>query len=173
VVRAAVGPEVEDIVYRFHLHRVRPAADAGYSERLERLAQTDMQVLLLDLADVAEKHVDLGVLYYGDGAWMQDATHRHGEFLVAFARRIGQSALATVIEDGLAQVAADPGLSPALRAPKERKYRSLVVPQSCRRRLWPFVAEGCVWLSRPSGWARTFQRLSGRLTAMAGGRQLS
>lgn len=166
-VRAAVGPEVEDIVYRFHLHRVAPAVDAGYRDRLERLAQTDMQVLLLELADMAEKHVDFGVLYYGDGAWVQDPTDRHGEFLVAFARRVGQPALATAIEDGIAQVAADPGLPPALRAPQERKYRTLVVPQSCRRRVWPIVAEGWVWLLRPSGWPRTFRRLKRRFTAMA------
>jgi len=165
-VRAAVGHDVEDIVYRFHLRRVRPMSGHGYRQSLERLAQTDMPVLLLDLADVLEKHIDSSVLYHGDGSWISGPVDRHGEFLVGLARRIGQPKLAIALEQRFAEVAADPGLPVVLRGPNERKHRTLVVPGSCRRRLYPILANYMRWLVRPSGWGRTLQRYSKRLTQL-------
>lgn len=167
-VREAMGHDVEDIVYRFHLRRVRPMSDDGYRQRLERLAQTDMPILLLDLADVLEKQVDSSVLYHGDGSWISDPIGRHGEFLVALARRVGQAGLAAALEERFAEVAADPGLPLVLRGPKERKHRALVVPGSCRRRLYPVLAKGMRWLVRPSGWGRTLRRFRRRCIGLMG-----
>jgi hypothetical protein len=167
-VRETVGSDVEDIVYRFHLRRVRPMSDDGYRERLERLAQTDIPILLLDLADALEKYVDGSVLYHGDGSWISDPVDRHGEFLVGLARRIGQPGLATALEQSFAEVAADPGLPMALRGSEERKHRTLVIPGSCRRRLYPVLAETMLWLVRPSGWGRTLRRYWLRFTRPMG-----
>jgi len=167
LVRVAVGDAVEEVIYRFHLRRVRPGVDGGYRQRLERLAQTDMQILLFDLADVLEKHVDSSVLYHGDGTWISDPIARHGDFLVDLARRVGQPVLATMLEERLADVAADPGLPPALRAPKERKHRVLVVPQSCRRRVYPILSNAVRWLVRPSRWMRTIRRYGQRFAGPA------
>ena len=166
-VREAVGHDVEDIVYRFHLRRVRPMLDDGYRQSLERLAQTDMAVLLLDLADVLEKHIDGSVLYHGDGSWIAGPVDRHGEFLVELARRIGQPKLATMLEQRFAEVAADPGLPVVLRGPPGRKHRALVVPRSCRRRVYPVMVKCMRWLARPSGWGRTLRRFTQRLKVHA------
>lgn len=117
LVRTAVGGAVEDVLYRFHTCRVRLDPDEGYRQRLARLAQLDNEVLLLDLADVVEKHVDSSVLYHGNGSWISDPIGRHDAFLVDIARRIGQPALAVMLERQFAEVAADPGLPHALRAP--------------------------------------------------------
>ena len=78
LVRTAVGGAVEDVLYRFHTCRVRLDPDEGYRQRLARLAQLDNEVLLLDLADVVEKHVDSSVLYHGNGSWISDPIGRHG-----------------------------------------------------------------------------------------------
>lgn len=109
LVRTAVGGAVEDVLYRFHTCRVRLDPDEGYRQRLARLAQLDNEVLLLDLADVVEKHVDSSVLYHGNGSWISDPIGRHDAFLVDIARRIGQPALAVMLERQFAEVAADPG----------------------------------------------------------------
>ena len=167
LVRTAVGGAVEDVLYRFHTCRVRLDPDEGYRQRLARLAQLDNEVLLLDLADVVEKHVDSSVLYHGDGSWISDPISRHDAFLVDIARRIGQPALAVMLERQFAEVAADPGLPHALRAPPERKYRELVVPQSCRRRLYPILSTGVQWLAHPGGWVRTFRRYGKRIAGLA------
>ena len=167
LVRDAVGDAVEDVVYRFHMRRVGLDVSDGYRRRLERLAQTDMQILLLDLADVVEKYVDSSVLYHGDGSWISEPISRHADFLVDIARRVGQPALATMLEQRFAEVAADPGLPVVLRAPQERKYLALVVPQSCRRRLYPILSKVVHWLARPSGWARTFRRYRQRFAGLA------
>ena len=164
-VREAVGHDVEEIVYRFHLRRVRPMLDDGYRQSVEHLAQTDMPVLLLDLADVLEKHIDSSVLYHGDGSWIAGPVDRHGAYLVGLARRIGQPKLAAALEQGFAAVAADPGLPAVLRGPQGRKYRTLVVPGSCRRRIYPVLVNAMRWLARPSGWGRTLRRFTQRLMA--------
>ncbi len=163
LVRTAVGDAVEDVVHRFHRFRVRLEPDEGYRQRLARLAQIDSQVLLLDLADVAEKHVDSSVLYHGNGTWISDPISRHSGFLVDIARQAGQPALAAMLEQGFAEVAADPGLPLALRAPRERKHRELVVPRSCRRRFYPILSTGVQWLAHPGGWVRTFRRYGKRI----------
>lgn len=167
LVRTAVGEAVEDVVYRFHRLRVRLDPDEGYRQRLVRLAQMDSQVLLLDLADVVEKHVDSSVLYHGDGSWISDPVSRHAGFLVDIARQAGQPALAAMLAQGFAEVAADPGLPEALRAPRERKHRELVVPPSCRRRLYPLLSAGAYWLAHPGGWARTFRRYGRRIAGLS------
>jgi hypothetical protein len=141
--------------------------DDGYRQSVERLAQTDLPVLLLDLADVLEKHIDGSVLYHGDGSWIAGPVDRHDEFLVGLARRIGQPRLAAALEQGFAEVAADPGLPVVLRGPQERKHRTLVVPGSCRRRVYPVLANYLRWLAHPGGWGRTLRRLMQRLSVQA------
>jgi hypothetical protein len=162
LVRQAVGDAVEDVLYRFHLNRVRLDASEGYRQRIERLAKTDMQVLLLDLADVVDKCVDSSVLYHGDGRWIAEPIGRHDGFLVDIARQVGQPALATMLQQLFAEVAADPGLPLAFRAPAERKYQELVVPQSCRRRIYPVLSNYVRLLVRPSRWVRAYRRYSQR-----------
>ena len=166
LVRDAVGDAVEDVLYRFRLHRVGLDVSDGYRQRLERLAQADIQILLLDLADVVEKHVDSGVLYHGDGYWISEPISRHGDFLVDIARRVGQPALATMFERRFAEVASDPGLPLVLRAPKERKYLELVVPQSCSRRVYPILSNSVRWLARPGGWVRALRRYRRRFAGL-------
>jgi hypothetical protein len=167
VVRQAVGDSIEALVYRFHRRRVRLDPGEGYRQRLDRLAEVDPLVLLLDLADVVEKHVDGSVLYHGDGEWITTPVAQHGPHLIELASRVGQPRLARMLEDGFATVARDPGLPAALRAPRDRKHLTLVVPRSCRRRWIPLVAKGMRWLAQPRGWARTLRRLRQRFAVSA------
>jgi hypothetical protein len=140
LVRTAVGGAVEDVLYRFHTCRVRLDPDEGYRQRLARLAQLDNEVLLLDLADVVEKHVDSSVLYHGNGSWISDPIGRHDAFLVDIARRIGQPALAVMLERQFAGCRR-PGASARLACSTERKYRELVV----RSRAVAAFIRSCRW----------------------------
>ena len=167
VVQQAVGDRIEAIVHRFHRRRVRLNPGEGYRQRIDRLAAEDREVLLFDLADVIEKHVDGSVLYHGDGDWITTPVAQHGTYLIELAGQIGQPALARMLADGFAAVARDPGLPEALRAPRNRRHLVLVVPQSCRRRWIPQAAKIARWLLQPGGWARTLRRYRQRLAESA------
>lgn len=167
VVSRAVGVAVEDIVHRFHLSRVRLDTDDAYRPRIEGLARSQREVLLLELADIVEKHVDASVLFHGDGTWISEPVRRHHEFLVEHARRIGEPLLATMLEQRFADVAAIARLPQSLQAPGHRRHLDLVVPTSCRRRLYPLVAKLARWLARPEGWMRTLRRHGRRIGVRA------
>jgi hypothetical protein len=166
VVNRAVGVAVEDIVHRFHLRRVQLDTDDVYRARIEGLEQQQREVLLLDLADIVEKHVDASVLFHGDGSWISEPVRRHHAFLVDLARRIGEPLLATMLEERYADVSETAQLPAALRAPTHRRHRDLIVPTSCRRRLYPRLATLARWLVHPERWLPTFQRYGRRIVSV-------
>ena len=139
IVRAAVGPEVEELVVRFRDYRVTEcpidrfeAIEAG----LDRLDETERRLIVLDLADLLQKYSDDGIAYFGDGEWITGAVAARGERLLELARRVGEPELARALEQELERAATTP-IAPDVLRPVGQQYLELTVPPSCRRRILP------------------------------------
>ena len=166
-VRNSVGERIEGLVYRFRQVRIKPDAGDDFADRIARLDDSDRQLVLVDLADYLEKCVDCGVLYFGDGRWVTETLARHGGRLIDIAGELGQPRLAEMLAEAFAQVAAEPGIPQVLRGPSNRKYLSLVVPRSCRRRWYPIVSNLVRQAARPANWSAGLHRLVKRSAGMA------
>jgi hypothetical protein len=139
LVSAAVGEAVEGLVLRFRDFRLNAKNIGEMEQRLETLDATERNLVITDLADYLEKHIDLGVLYFGDGAWISNEIAAFGSRLVAMARRLEQPALAGMMEEAFKASAEEPPAPQVLRGAPHRQYLELVVPRSCRPRLLPLL----------------------------------
>lgn len=136
VVRRVVGARVEELVFRFRSLRITATSIDGLMARLEELDADDRALLVVDLADLLEKHTDLGALYFGDGRWVFEQVGSFGGKAIDLARRLEQPVLASALESAFTEVRlAAEGFPPELRASEGRKYMQLLVPRSCRRRV--------------------------------------
>ena len=78
-VRKIVGQAAEQCVEAYY--RMSPwtrETVARISSRLEELDQTERDTLLIHLADDLEHHLDLGLLYRGNGVMLKQARERRG-----------------------------------------------------------------------------------------------
>ena len=138
IVREAVGCEVEALVTRFGDLRIHHGNVREIRAGLPGRDDTERRLLLVDLADHLEKHVDLGPLYFGEDDWIVRANDRLGPELVHIARDLGEPELAQMLSAAIAEVSAErENIPPQLRASGERRYLTLVAPRSYRRRLAP------------------------------------
>lgn len=136
LLRQAVGAEVAEMLERFRRLRIGPSTLADVRRSLPERPEAERRLILVDLADQLEKHVDLGVLYFGNHDWVH--TEQIGAELVALARELGEPRLAEMLENALADVAAA-DVPAQLRTSDGRRFLKLEVPRSCRRRLLPRV----------------------------------
>jgi hypothetical protein len=129
-VRDAVGEEIEAWVYRFRELRLSDDVAAAKA-RLGGMDARDRQLMLLELADLMDKYADLGVLYFGDGAWVTDFVDANEIHLVEIGHALGQPVLAEALRIAFATARAS-RVPDAFRAPAHRKYLYTIVPGSCR-----------------------------------------
>lgn len=155
VVRAGVGPRVEELIFRFADLRVGPATIEDIRASVPDRDETDRRLILMDLADHLEKYTDLGILYFGEADWIDESTGRMGPQLVALAEELGEPRLGAMLSSALEEAAAEKGeVPPELRPSDGRRYLKLVVPRSCEPR-----AERRSPLQRIRAWVRLRTRL--------------
>ena len=136
VIRDGVGERVEALLERFREVRLRLDTLDDIRRSLPERTEIDRQLILVELADHLEKYVDLGLLYFGDNAWVE--SERMADGLVAIAGELGQPRLAEMLSSAIAE-AATTDVPAELRTSDGRSFLKLEVPRSCRRRLAPRV----------------------------------
>lgn len=136
VIRDGVGERVEALLERFREVRLRPDTLDDIRRSLPERTEIDRRLILVELADHLEKYVDLGLLYFGDNAWVQ--SERMADGLIAIAGELGQPRLAEMLSSAIAE-AATAEVPAELRTSDGRSFLKLEVPRSCRRRLAPRV----------------------------------
>lgn len=140
VVEDAVGEKVARLTERFSSFRISASNVDAMMARLPELDDRDRNLLILDMADGLEKYVDLGVLYFGDGQWIKQATQNHGDRLIDMAIQLNQPLLAGMLRESFSLAAAKDHVPEELRQTGQ-KYLELVVPLSCGSRRWPIIKE--------------------------------
>ena len=136
LVREAMGERIEELLMRFREVRVGPGRIENARRALASADDTDRRLVLIDLADHLEKHVDLGVLYFGENEWVLGVNERFGAQLVELAREAGSPKLAEMLSNAFEEVARQaPHVPNELRPSNDRAYLELVMPRSCNRRL--------------------------------------
>jgi hypothetical protein len=131
-VRRAVGPEVEALLYRFRTSRIDEHTLPGILERLPAMDAIEKQLLLIDLADMVDKHADNAVEYFGEPDWLVEEDGRIGADVVEIARRLDQPRLAAMLTEAF-ESSRNAASDRDLRASDGRRYMALIVPPSC----WP------------------------------------
>ena len=116
--------------------RMRPNTLDDIRRSLPERTEIDRQLILVELADHLEKYVDLGLLYFGDNAWVE--SERMADGLIAIAGELGQPRLAEMLSSAIAE-AATVDVPAELRTSDGRSFLKLEVPRSCRRKLAPRV----------------------------------
>jgi hypothetical protein len=135
LVREAVGPHIEELVFRFTQSRLHPDTIERDRDALSGLDETGRRLQVVAIVDHLEKYVDLGVLYFGDNAEIVEWTDRIGHDLIELAAEQGEPQLAGMLSAAFAEAAAEVGNVPVeLRPSDGRRRLKLVVPRSCRRR---------------------------------------
>jgi (p)ppGpp synthase/HD superfamily hydrolase len=136
LVRAAVGSAIEELVYDFHREmRLERRLQVYEETRAGALTPNQRDCLLIDLADVMEKHLDLGVLYAGAADEFIAEARKEQSMFVAAAERLGYPQLATELTDAFAATfAAEPSQYEGLQPSDGRHYLELIVPRSCFER---------------------------------------
>ncbi|HET8530764.1 MAG TPA: HD domain-containing protein [Methylomirabilota bacterium] len=121
-VRAAVGPEIEDLVARYTALRWARTTIPAIRARLDALTAVERDVLLVRLANELEDHLDLGILYLGDAPRRLRFMRDDLPAAVEMAGRLGHPGLAeslTAAFDQIERVA----ISPALRRGEAESFR--------------------------------------------------
>ncbi|HEX9420428.1 MAG TPA: HD domain-containing protein, partial [Methylomirabilota bacterium] len=93
-VRAAVGPEIEDLVARYTAFRWARATIPAIGAQLDAMTALERDVLLIRLANELEDHLDLGVLYCADAGRRRDHVSTSLHHCVDMAKRLGFPELA-------------------------------------------------------------------------------
>jgi (p)ppGpp synthase/HD superfamily hydrolase len=141
LLRDSVGPQVEQLVFRFTELRLHPDTVEEDRRSLAELDETDRRLQLVAVVDHLEKYIDLGVLYWGDDEEIVEWTRRVGSHLIEIAEELGEPRLAQMVADAFAKASGEAGRVPAeLRTSDGRRHLTLVVPRSCRRRPAPRFA---------------------------------
>jgi (p)ppGpp synthase/HD superfamily hydrolase len=132
LVRTAVGEQVEALIVRFRSLRIRPGNLQDMRRRLPALAETDRQLVLVEVADHAEKYVDAGVLYFSESDWVQEGTGAIASDLAGIAEELGAPALGDMLTASVELVERLAASVPRELHPSDgRRYLTLLVPRSC------------------------------------------
>ena len=121
-VRAAVGPEIEDLVARYTALRWTPASIPAIRARLDAMTALERDVLLVRLANELEDHLDLGILYLGDARRRLRFMREDLPAAVEMARRLGHPGLAESLTAAFDQIERA-ALSPVLRRSDAESFR--------------------------------------------------
>lgn len=121
-VRAAVGPEIEDLVARYTALRWTPASIPAIRARLDAMTALERDVLLVRLANELEDHLDLGILYLGDAPRRLRFMREDLPAAVEMARRLGHPGLAESLTAAFDQIERA-AISPVLRRSDAESFR--------------------------------------------------
>ena len=121
-VRAAVGPEIEDLVARYTALRWAPATIPAIRARLDAMTGLERDVLLVRLANELEDHLDLGILYPGDVPRRLRFMREDLPAAVEMAERLGYPELAESLTAAFDQIERA-AISPALRRTEAESFR--------------------------------------------------
>jgi hypothetical protein len=137
-VREAVGGEVESLICSFSELRIERHLD----ELLPCINELDARkraLLVMDLADLLEKHLDQGVLYFGQYRWVTEFSLQRTDDLVRLAGALGQPVLGEALRRAIETVR-NGAVPEVLRSSEDRKYLHYLPPLSYRRK-WPIVLQ--------------------------------
>jgi len=121
-VRAAVGPEIEDLVARYTAFRWARATIPAIGAQLDAMTALERDVLLIRLANELEDHLDLGILYSGDAPRRLRFMREDLPAAVEMARRLGRPGLAESLAAAFDQIE-HAAISPALRRREVESFR--------------------------------------------------
>jgi (p)ppGpp synthase/HD superfamily hydrolase len=121
-VRAAVGPEIEDLVARYTALRWAPATIPAIRARLDAMTGLERDVLLVRLANELEDHLDLGILYPGDVPRRLRFMREDLPAAVEMAERLGYPELAESLTAAFDQIERA-AISPALQRTEAESFR--------------------------------------------------
>ncbi len=121
-IRAAVGPEIEDLVARYTALRWTPASIPAIRARLDAMTALERDVLLVRLANELEDHLDLGILYLGDAPRRLRFMREDLPAAVEMARRLGHPGLAESLTAAFDQIERA-AISPVLRRSDAESFR--------------------------------------------------
>ena len=121
-VRAAVGPEIGDLVARYTAFRWARATIPAIRARLDAMTALERDVLLIRLANELEDHLDLGILYSGDAPRRLRFMREDLPAAVEMARRLGHPGLAESLAAAFDQIE-HAAISPALRRSEAESFR--------------------------------------------------
>lgn len=143
MVRAAVGEEVEGLVRRFAEIRLERRLDELIGAAAD-MPEPDRHLVTMDLADVLEKYLDGGVLYFGDGKWVTAFADRRLPDLIALARALGHPVLGEALRLVVERAGAR-RVDPALLTGSTQRYLRFVLPLSARRSVPVLVRRSAGW----------------------------
>lgn len=130
-IRRAVGEQVEEYVARYKALKWNEHTIPDIRDRLDTLKPIDRNVLLIRLANELEEHLDLGLLYCGDGKHRQYVNHS-GHLMVEMAEKLGFPTLAIELARVFKETAS--GEIPIeLRNQTNQNSSFLIVPKSYQR----------------------------------------
>lgn len=121
-IRAAVGPEIEDLVARYTALRWTPASIPAIRARLDAMTALERDVLLVRLANELEDHLDLGILYLGDAPRRLRFMREDLPAAVEMATRLGHPGLAESLTAAFDQIERA-AISPVLRRSDAESFR--------------------------------------------------
>ena len=133
-VRAAVGPEIEDLVARYTALRWAPATIPAIRARLDAMTGLERDVLLVRLANELEDHLDLGILYPGDVPRRLRFMREDLPAAVEMAERLGYPELAESLTAAFDQIERA-AISPALRRTEAESFRLPLASHRLRLRV--------------------------------------
>ena len=129
-VQDAVGGKVEELIFRFKDLRFDSQRMKEMYEEPGKLNPVDRQLVVMDFADLLEKYVDLGVLYYGDNHWVTNVVEDHGKLVIKTAERLGYLELTTALKEAFLTASLE-SVPDSLKSGKDWRVLRLVVPLSC------------------------------------------
>jgi hypothetical protein len=97
-VRAAVGSDIEDLVFRYTHFEWNARTIPALRARVSSLSEAEREVLVIRLANELEDHLDCGVLYCGNGEQRRAYIRSPLNQSVDMARRVGEPELAEALD---------------------------------------------------------------------------
>lgn len=138
-IKKALGEKVEEYVYRFnkfHDSRWNPSTIRAICDDLEALGPIERNTILLHLADVLERHLDLEVLYDEniEGQRLIEFINQNGHILVEMAQKLGFPTLAADLKKAFKEtISAE--IPVEFHNKSVRSYSFVIPPKSYSKRL--------------------------------------
>ncbi len=128
----AVGDDVEALVRRFAELRLDRNLDR-LRARCGHMNDVDRRLVAMDLADLLEKHLDHGVLYFGQPQWVIGFSLSRAGDLQRLAEAVGEPVLGRALGIAIERTCGA-AVPEALRSDPGRKYLRFSAPLSYRKR---------------------------------------
>lgn len=139
----AVGEDVEILVVRFAQLRLDRNLD-DLLTRCHEMNEVDRCLVVMDLADLLEKHLERGVLYFGRHEWVTGFSWKRSDDLRRLGEALGEPVLAEALSIAIEETR-NATVPDALRAGPESRYLQFTAPMSYRKR-WQIELRQRVYL---------------------------